>query len=100
MEDKKNPIIICRCEDITLDEVNSAIDKGYTDFEELKRYLRLGMGPCQGRTCIPIVRSILARKKGCSVNDIDIPHVRQPNTLLKMGTIVGSKEVCISKEEL
>ncbi|RLG86368.1 MAG: (2Fe-2S)-binding protein, partial [Thermoprotei archaeon] len=54
-EVKKHPIIICRCEDITLDDVEKAIENGYTDLESLKRVLRIGMGPCQGRTCIPLL---------------------------------------------
>ena len=40
--------IICRCEDITQEQIEQAIDEGYTTLEELKRKLRLGMGPCQG----------------------------------------------------
>ena len=51
--------IICRCEDITEEEVLAAIKEGYTDLEELRKKLRIGMGPCQGRVCIPLVIKIL-----------------------------------------
>ncbi len=85
------PVIICRCEDITLKEVEKAIDMGYDNFEELKRYLRVGMGPCQGRTCIPLIRGILARKHGLPVEDVDVPTNRPPNSLLSFGSIL--KEV-------
>ena len=60
--EKNHPVIICRCKDITLEDVERAIDEGTTDLETLKRRLGLGMGPCQGRTCIPLVLGILARK--------------------------------------
>ncbi len=59
-----NEPIVCRCEEVTLGDVERAIDEGYDTLEELKRHLRIGMGPCQGRTCIPLVARILARKTG------------------------------------
>ena len=40
--------IICRCEDVTEEDVLQAIDEGFEDIEELRKRLRLGMGPCQG----------------------------------------------------
>ena len=40
--------IICRCEDITLVEVEEALALGYRDVESIKRYLALGTGACQG----------------------------------------------------
>ncbi len=86
------PVIICRCEDITLKEVEKAIEMGFTDFEELKRYLRVGMGPCQGRTCIPLIRGILARHRGCSVEEVDIPTNRPPNSLLSFGAVLKESD--------
>ncbi|MCK5596510.1 MAG: (2Fe-2S)-binding protein, partial [Candidatus Eisenbacteria sp.] len=44
-------VIICRCEDVTYGEIVDVIDEGLTTTEEIKRVLRCGMGPCQGRTC-------------------------------------------------
>ena len=41
-------MIICRCEEVT---------KG-----EIRRYLRAGMGLCQGQTCSKLVKSIVARE--------------------------------------
>ena len=83
----KDKIIICRCEDITLEEIEKAIEQGFTDFEELKRYLRIGMGPCQGRTCGPIIRRMLAKASGKSIDEISIPTHRPPKSLLKFGSI-------------
>ena len=78
MEEERAPIIVCRCEDITLDEVREWIRKGYTTLEDLRRVLRLGMGPCQGRTCIPIVQRELARATGKSIEEIGNPTGRPP----------------------
>lgn len=56
--------IICRCEDITLSRIEKTIDEGYHTFNELKRVLRTGMGPCQGKSCQRVIQQILARKLG------------------------------------
>ena len=39
-------VYICRCEEVTLDEVREWIARGYDTPEELKRVTRIGMGPC------------------------------------------------------
>ncbi|NPV88983.1 (2Fe-2S)-binding protein [Coprothermobacteraceae bacterium] len=58
MDPKK--VIICRCEDVTLEEVREAIKNGYTSWDEIKRLLRVGMGPCGGKTCKMLVLRELA----------------------------------------
>jgi len=49
-------VIICRCEEITKGEIRKAVYDGMRNMNEVKRYLRVGMGLCQGQTC-PIPRS-------------------------------------------
>jgi sarcosine oxidase subunit beta len=44
--------VLCTCEDVTLDDVRHAIDKGYRDIESIKRYTGFGTGVCQGKTCL------------------------------------------------
>lgn len=56
--------VVCRCEEVTLSQVKAAIAEGYDTLEELKRHLRVGMGPCQGRTCLPLLARVLARETG------------------------------------
>ena len=45
-------VIVCRCEDVTLDDVQHTLDLGYRSVEEVKRYTGLGTGPCQGKECM------------------------------------------------
>lgn len=52
-------IIVCRCEDVSEEEILDAIEKGYDDLESIKRYLGIGTGPCQGKNCLAKVASIL-----------------------------------------
>ncbi|MCD6370210.1 MAG: (2Fe-2S)-binding protein [Thermoplasmata archaeon] len=91
MSEKEN-IIICRCNDVTLKEIEELIEQGITDIEEIKRLTRIGMGPCQGRTCIPIVASIIARKTGKSYDEIGIPATRVPVRPVPMGVLVGDED--------
>lgn len=57
MSDK---IIVCRCEDVTLADVQQALGEGYLDIEEIKRYTGLGTGPCQGKECLVPTCELLA----------------------------------------
>lgn len=55
----KDKVLICRCEDATYADIINAFNKGYRDIESLRRYLKIGTGPCQGKTCIPLLQRIL-----------------------------------------
>jgi NAD(P)H-nitrite reductase large subunit len=70
--------IVCRCEDITEEDILEAIDNGYQTLEEIKKVLRCGMGPCQGRTCTPLIMRLLSRKTGKSADKIQLPSSRPP----------------------
>jgi bacterioferritin-associated ferredoxin len=54
----------CRCEDVTLFELDRAIAEGYRDIESLKRYTGFGTGICQGKWCLALCASRLAEKGG------------------------------------
>lgn len=71
-------VMVCKCEGVTLADVERAISEGYTDLESLKRLLRIGMGPCQGKYCLYIVARILMRKMGKSFEEIFMPKNRPP----------------------
>ncbi|AKI97469.1 FAD-dependent oxidoreductase [Kosmotoga pacifica] len=69
---------VCRCEELTVEEVEKAIDEGYTDFEELRRKLRIAMGPCGGRTCRLNALMIISRKTGVPIEELDPGTFRPP----------------------
>jgi len=83
--------IVCRCEDISEEDVIRAIDQGYTDIEELRKKLRIGMGPCQGRVCIQLVMKILEKKTGKKISKIPLPTVRPPLIPVSLGTLASEK---------
>jgi sarcosine oxidase subunit beta len=57
-------IVLCRCEDMTLADLEHTVERGYRDIEEVKRYTGFGTGPCQGKECLAVVALQLARLTG------------------------------------
>ena len=57
-------VLVCRCEEITKGEIRRAIHEGMLTMTEIRRYLRAGMGLCQGNTCGRIVKVIIAAELG------------------------------------
>ena len=57
-------MLVCRCEEVTK--------------EEIRRFLRCGMGLCQGQTCGKLVKGIVARELHVSPLDIEPATSRAP----------------------
>ncbi|WP_041077868.1 FAD-dependent oxidoreductase [Thermotoga caldifontis] len=85
---KRGNVLVCRCEEVTLEEVERAIELGFTDYEELRRYLRVGMGMCGGRTCRSTVLSILSQKLGKSPGELLKGRFRPPVMPVKFESIL------------
>lgn len=84
----KKDVIICRCEDVTLEDLHNCMEEGYTTFEDLKRILRIGMGSCQGNTCGLLVQKELARFLAKPLNKIKTHKIRPLISGVKLGSIV------------
>jgi bacterioferritin-associated ferredoxin len=89
---KRKRSIVCRCEDISEDDVIQAIKQGYTDLEELRKKLRIGMGPCQGRVCIQLVARILEQYTGKKSGKIPLPTMRPPLVPVSLGTLASEND--------
>jgi len=85
----KDETIVCRCEDITLEETRQLIIKGFTTMDEIKRISRLGMGPCQGRTCRLLVMDEIAKITGKDIKDQKVAAFRPPTKPVKLGVLAG-----------
>jgi NADPH-dependent 2,4-dienoyl-CoA reductase/sulfur reductase-like enzyme len=79
--------IICRCEELTLGDIKSAIDKGTSEMNELKRITRMGMGRCQGRMCAPAVQEIIARQTQTPAAEIQYLNQRPPIKLVPINVL-------------
>ncbi len=86
--------IICRCSDITLKQVRDLIAEGYVTYDEIKRITRIGMGPCQGKTCGQLVMREIANATGQNIKDVKFMTNRPPVVGVKLGLIAeeGKKD--------
>ena len=71
-------MIICRCEEVTKGEIRKAVHDGMYTITEVRRYLRTGMGLCQGQTCAKLVKGIVARELGVSASQLEPASSRAP----------------------
>ncbi|MDR3591476.1 MAG: (2Fe-2S)-binding protein [Negativicutes bacterium] len=81
-------VLICRCKEVTEQEILAAIADGATTVTGVKRRTGAGMGLCQGRTCRRMVTSIIARQTGAGVGDMEMETARPPVRPVKMGTLL------------
>ena len=57
-------VLVCRCEDVTLHELEDAVARGHDDIESLKRYTGFGTGWCQGKGCVALCARLLVERGG------------------------------------
>lgn len=84
--------IICRCQDITEEEILSAIRQGATTLDEIKRLVRAGMGPCQGRTCRRLIQQIISRELKKPMAEIYPSTFRPPNLPVPFNLVMAEYE--------
>lgn len=71
--------LACRCEEITGDEVVGALKQlGAVGPNQLKSFVRCGMGPCQGRMCGPTITEMIAAERRVPPSEIGYFHLRTP----------------------
>lgn len=81
---KDDDMIICRCEEITKGEIRKAVHDGMWTLNEIKRFIRPGMGLCQGQTCGRIVKGIVAKELGVPASSLEEITARTPNRPVEM----------------
>ena len=76
--------IICRCEEVTKGEIRRAVHDGMYTITEIRRYLRCGMGLCQGQTCAKLVKRIVAAELQVSPDELEPATSRSPMRPIEM----------------
>jgi NADPH-dependent 2,4-dienoyl-CoA reductase/sulfur reductase-like enzyme len=72
-------VVVCRCEEVTAGQVRETVRTlGVPGPNQLKAFLRCGMGPCQGRLCGPTVAAIMAAERGVAMEEIGYYRLRPP----------------------
>ncbi len=70
-------MLICRCEEVTEEEIRQAMHDGANTIAGVKRRTRAGMGLCQGHTCSKLVAGIIAEETGKPLAEI-LPATARP----------------------
>lgn len=83
--------IVCRCEDVSAEEIAATLNNGSDTFKQIKFNTRVSMGPCQGKTCISLVMKELAAKTGKSIDELQAPTYRQPIRPIKVGSFLNEE---------
>lgn len=74
----KDDELVCRCGEVTLQEIREAIRGGARDVNAVKRWTRAGMGLCQGKTCGQLVARIISEELGIPLSEVKTGTARAP----------------------
>ena len=64
--------LVCRCENVTREKIDDAIEQGVKDITSLKMRTRVGMGDCQGKTC----NSYCQDRLGFELKSKEVGHIK------------------------
>jgi NADPH-dependent 2,4-dienoyl-CoA reductase/sulfur reductase-like enzyme len=81
--------LVCRCEEVTAGEIRSALRQGCAGPNQLKAFLRCGMGPCQGRECGLTVTELIAEQRGVDPQAVGYFRLRPPVKPIALGEIAA-----------
>jgi len=70
--------LVCRCEEVTAAQVRSTADMGCEGPNQMKAFLRCGMGPCQGRLCGLTVTELIAAQRKSTPAAVGYYRLRPP----------------------
>ena len=85
----QDDVLACRCEEVTAGAVRAAAQHGCPGPNQLKIFLRAGMGPCQGRMCGLTVTEILADAHGRPPAEIGHYRLRPPVKPITVGELAS-----------
>ena len=82
------PSIVCRCEEIRADEIYRLItEQDCPGPNQMKSFVRCGMGPCQGRLCGLTVVEMFALCQDIPTKDVDYYRIRPPIKPITVGDL-------------
>lgn len=70
--------VVCPCEDVLVEDVEEAVELGYTGLEPVKRLTAVTTGPCQGRWCLRTTIELLAELTDRDPEELGSITHRQP----------------------
>ena len=89
---KEEEVLICRCQEVTEQEILHAIRDGATTVDGVKRRTRACMGLCQGKTCGRLVQRIVAQETGKDPAEVLPQKSRMPVRPVKISVFGGDSD--------
>jgi NAD(P)H-nitrite reductase large subunit len=74
----KDEAIVCRCEELTAQEIRRHIHSGSVEVNQIKAQSRCGMGNCQGRYCGTTLAEIIANNSDDNSGKVSYFNIRMP----------------------
>jgi len=96
---KKIVNLLCRCGEVSEEEIREAIRNGAQDLDAIKRMTRAGMGLCQGKTCGQLIRRILKEMTGQKDEQIKPFTTRAPLRALPIKQVSDPQYLPNAKKE-
>lgn len=87
-----DPVVVCRCEAVCAGSLRQAVARGVLGPSQAKAFLRVGMGPCQGRLCGPSVTGLIARETSRSEAETGYYRVRDPIKPVTVGELARAAQ--------
>jgi bacterioferritin-associated ferredoxin len=86
----RDDTIVCRCEEVTAREIVTAVgEEGCAGPNQLKAFLRCGMGLCQGRHCGLTVTELIADVRGVTPAEVGYYRLRFPAKPVTLGELAA-----------
>lgn len=80
----EEPVFVCRCEEVTEEQVRDLVRAGITSVDGIKRATRAGMGLCQSKSCFVSVARIIHEETGIPLSELEPVTIRVPVRPLKV----------------
>ena len=85
--------LVCRCEEVTAGEIRRlVVDQACPGPNQMKSFVRSGMGPCQGRLCGLTVVELIAESRGVPVSEVGYYRIRPPVKPITVGELATLQE--------
>jgi NADPH-dependent 2,4-dienoyl-CoA reductase/sulfur reductase-like enzyme len=86
--------MVCRCEEVRAGEIRQlTTGQNCPGPNQMKTFVRCGMGPCQGRLCGLTVVELMAESRGVDVSEIGYYRIRPPVKPVTVGELATLEEI-------
>ncbi len=80
-------LFVCRCEEVTLSQLEEAYESGCHTSRQLKMKTRATMGACQGRVCRHLLETWTHNRNPDAPRDSELLSVRPPIRPITFGQL-------------